>query len=192
MRLAHSFLPLSSLEDAGSMDYYMGCIGGEQGLAQLYLEAGMLHMEGVASAASLFANSGLDSVRLAESHSTSRHASSWDWNRDQEAARLFFERAHSLDPSIQLPTLPVAPTSHLKMPELDIADPDGSLASLEPSPPPKDQVPVLRRRHKNELFYLKEDADDSWYLYVPGLIGAGTAILVVCALGLTSWRRSHN
>lgn len=195
MRLSHSFLPpQSSQEDAGSMDYYVGCIGGEQGLAQLYLEAGMLHMEGVASAASLFATSGLASVRLAESHSNSHHATSWEWNKDQEAARLFFERAQALDPTIQPPTLPLAPISHLKMPELDIANPGGDLAShvSSSSPPTKNQVPIPRRRRKNELFYLKDDADDSWYLYVPGLIGAGTAILVVCALGLTSWRRSHN
>jgi hypothetical protein len=36
-----------------------------------------------------------------------------------------------------------------------------------------------------------EDVDSPWYLIIPGLVGAGTALLVVTAIGLSSWRRSQ-
>lgn len=35
------------------------------------------------------------------------------------------------------------------------------------------------------------DVDSPWYLIIPGLVGAGTALLVVTAIGLSSWRRSQ-
>ena len=35
------------------------------------------------------------------------------------------------------------------------------------------------------------DVDSPWYLIIPGLVGAGTALLVVTAIGFSSWRRSQ-
>ena len=36
-----------------------------------------------------------------------------------------------------------------------------------------------------------DDADGTWYLYLPGLVGAGTALLVVGLLSLQSWRKNQ-
>lgn len=36
-----------------------------------------------------------------------------------------------------------------------------------------------------------DDDDRTWYLYIPGLVGAGTALLVVGLLSLSSWRKSQ-
>ena len=35
------------------------------------------------------------------------------------------------------------------------------------------------------------DDDSTWYLYLPGLVGAGTALLVVGLLSLQSWRKNQ-
>ena len=35
------------------------------------------------------------------------------------------------------------------------------------------------------------DDDRTWYLYLPGLVGAGTALLVVGLLSLQSWRKNQ-
>ena len=57
---------------------------------------------------------------------------------------------------------------------------------------------VARRRRKEVALYdsrvAKDDIDDTWYFYVPGLVGAGTALLVVGivgALSLSSWSRRN-
>lgn len=63
---------------------------------------------------------------------------------------------------------------------------------------------LARRRRKNPegdlsssmmgSVHTDPDADDddrTWYLYIPGLVGAGTALLVVGLLSLSSWRKSH-
>ena len=36
-----------------------------------------------------------------------------------------------------------------------------------------------------------EEDDSTWYLYLPGLVGAGTALLVVGFLSFSSWRKSQ-
>jgi thiamine pyrophosphokinase len=39
-----------------------------------------------------------------------------------------------------------------------------------------------------------DNIEDAWYFYVPGLIGAGTALLVVGVVGVLSfstWRRNQ-
>ena len=36
-----------------------------------------------------------------------------------------------------------------------------------------------------------EDEDRTWYLYIPGLVGAGTALLIVGLLGLQNWRKNQ-
>jgi thiamine pyrophosphokinase len=41
----------------------------------------------------------------------------------------------------------------------------------------------------------RESDDNTWYLYLPGLIGAGTALLVVgvvSALSFSTWRKNQN
>jgi hypothetical protein len=64
------------------------------------------------------------------------------------------------------------------------------------------EVPVARRRRKKEELILvhdrgirrPDDIDNAWYLYIPGLVGAGTALLVVGvvgALSFSTWRRNQ-
>ena len=36
-----------------------------------------------------------------------------------------------------------------------------------------------------------DDDDNTWYLYLPGLVGAGTALLVVGFLSFSSWRKGQ-
>ena len=36
-----------------------------------------------------------------------------------------------------------------------------------------------------------EEEDNTWYLYLPGLVGAGTALLVVGFLSFSSWRKGQ-
>ena len=94
----------------------------------------------------------------------------------------------------------------LEMPTIDVA---------RPSDPP---LPPMRRRRKREPGYGyrygsddadaelsssmmesvhkepdmgAEDEDRTWYLYVPGLVGAGTALLIVGLLGLQNWRKNQ-
>ena len=70
-----------------------------------------------------------------------------------------------------------------------------SIGSRQTDPGP----PVVRRRKKREDALLKakadlDDMDSTWYLYVPGLVGAGTALLVVGivgALSFSTWSRRN-
>ena len=36
-----------------------------------------------------------------------------------------------------------------------------------------------------------DEDDNTWYLYLPGLVGAGTALLVVGFLSFSSWRKGQ-
>ena len=100
----------------------------------------------------------------------------------------------------------------LQMPSLDVATEQLAAAASEKnrrdstSPLQADQQPEpavkLRRRRQqaasaaaSDSMYDQDDEDNTWYLYLPGLIGAGTALLVVgvvSALSLSSWRKNQN
>lgn len=101
----------------GTLGYYFDRIGGAQGLAQLFLGAGLLHLEGAATPLLSSAYAGLSSLRspLVVSGSTghgygpgpSSSASGTEaWKRDREYARQYFERARVLVPSLDVPLLP--------------------------------------------------------------------------------------
>jgi thiamine pyrophosphokinase len=173
-------------------------MGGSSGLAQLYLEAGMLHLEGAASALLTSSSSSLSSLRVPVP-SSSGEGGTDAWQRDREAAGKYFERARLLQPSLDIPVLPPPggllshnPSEQLEMPSIDI---QSSYAS-EPA--------LTRRRRKTKeestsLFHKSEAKlddleDNTWYLYVPGLVGAGTALLVVgviSALSFSTWSRRN-
>jgi thiamine pyrophosphokinase len=175
----------------GTTPYYVRCLGGPSGLAQLYLEAGMLHLEGAASSLLASSSSSLSSLRLALP-TPSGESGTDAWKRDREAAGNFFERARLLQPSLDIPVLP----------------PPGGPISRSPSEPQLEMPsielhsePVRRRRKVKEetaLFDNRDvkldDLDNTWYLYIPGLVGAGTALLVVgviSALSFSSWSRRN-
>ncbi|KAH9928622.1 uncharacterized protein B0H18DRAFT_242953 [Fomitopsis serialis] len=102
----------------GTPGYYLDRIGGAPGLAELFLSAGILHLEGAAAPLLSSAYAGLSSLRtpLVVSGSTGRGnsfpASSTSpggtegWRRDRECARRYFERARALVPSLDVPLLP--------------------------------------------------------------------------------------
>ncbi|KAJ7727282.1 thiamine pyrophosphokinase [Mycena maculata] len=187
MKLVSQYLPLQATADLvesvkpaarGTTSYYVQCMGGSSGLAQLYLEAGMLHLEGAASALLMSSSSSLSSLRVALPIPSGEGGTD-AWKRDREAAGKYFERARLLRPSLDTPTLPPPglisrnPSEQLEMPSLE----------LHCSPEPARR----RRKLKEEttLFHNREakldDLDNTWYLYIPGLVGAGTALLVVGA-----------
>ncbi|KAI0671606.1 hypothetical protein C8Q78DRAFT_1145134 [Trametes maxima] len=279
--------PSSSLSIApGTEEYYLSRLGGASGLAQLFLAAGLLHLEGAANSLLASSYAGLSALRApltvsGTGSSVGPSSGGVDaWRRDRQQAALFFARAHSLNPTMDVPLLPAEPeseynsgaesgtgnadehassasspsqphpraqasgvaggtgersrtqrrrgdrhtrgsgatvTAQLEMPTLDVrraaASPDA------PFPP----IPSVRRRRPRArpttaLGQSGADADDddadlsssmlesvhaepdlgaggdddrTWYLYLPGLVGAGTALLVVGLLSLQSWRKNQ-
>lgn len=204
MRLTTHYLPSQSTYDfiesdehvtRGTTTYYLQCIGGPAGLASLFLEAGMLHLEGAAKPLLSSSYSTLSSIRMPPQLLTGEGGND-AWKRDREAASRYFDHARTLQPALDVPIIPLENTQELEMPSLE----------MHPSAPASvysgDSLPdtgVRRRRKKEEMTLKMDEAkademDDSWYLYVPGLIGAGTALLVVGvvgALSFSTWRRNQ-
>jgi hypothetical protein len=219
MRLASHYVPLESVPDPlptpsenatdqGRIAYYIQSVGGPPGVAQLYLEAGLLHLEGAASMLLASSYSPLSSIRLPSQsqyiHESSKDGSTAAWKRDREAARRYFDRARALCPTLEVPVLPVedkgstdddeATELGLRMPSVDLhtsseAGQARRRHTQREVPQNKDLVQVPQRVRRTD------DLEGAWYLYVPGLVGAGTALLVVGvvgALSLTSWRKNQS
>ncbi|KAJ7127047.1 hypothetical protein C8R44DRAFT_780295 [Mycena epipterygia] len=206
MKLVSNYLSLQATVDLaeaesekpitrGTTTYYAHCMGGSNGLAQLYLEAGMLHLEGAASALLTSSSSSLSSLRVAIPVPSGEGGTD-AWKRDREAAGMYFERARLLQPSLDIPILPPPgalisreSSEQLEMPSIEL---HSSQYSSEPA--------RRRRKLKEEttLFDNREakldELDNTWYLYIPGLVGAGTALLVVgviSALSFSTWSRRN-
>ncbi|KAF9450335.1 hypothetical protein P691DRAFT_665527 [Macrolepiota fuliginosa MF-IS2] len=219
MRLVSGYLPLSgsydfdslpeALTSRGTPAYCLQCIGGSRGLAQLYLEAGLLHLEGAASTLLSSSYSSLSSIRM-PLQSQVGESGTEAWKRDREAASKYFDRARSLQPDLDIPTLPQEGDARavggveLEMPSMDlgVSTPE-SVASGE-SVHTDAEPPLVRRRKKAKEEQLSasvvkkaqdaDDADGAWYYYIPGLVGAGTALLVVGvvgALSFSTWSRRN-
>lgn len=251
-----------SVPTRGTPEYYIFRLGGSQGLAQLFLAAGLLYLEGTATSLLSSSYAGLSSLRspFAMSGPPTSHVpgTSADgataWRRDRDQAARFFVRARALSPALDVPLLPAEETESedngsgadsgtelairpresrdksqqqqqqrtvrrkgvrssgqqqlekLEMPTIDVAR--EAAATHDPLPPP------MRRRRRKEVVYASDDADAelsssmmesvhrepdlgagdddrTWYLYLPGLVGAGTALLVVGLLSLQSWRKNQ-
>jgi len=221
MRLVSHYVPLHSLPDPlpasseasaehGRTPYYIHSLGGSPGLAQLYLEAGLLHLEGAASMLLTSSYSPLSSIRLPSQSQYLSDApeggSTAAWKRDREAARRYFKSAHVLCPTLEVPVLPVedeesldddddeATELGLRMPSVDLRAPSSEdnqprRRHTQEAPLSKDVVDIPQRARRTD------DLDGAWYVYVPGLVGAGTALLVVGVIGalsFSSWRRNQN
>jgi len=174
-------------------------------VAQLYLEAGLLHLEGSASMLLTSSYSPLSSIRLPSQSQyiseSSKDGSTAAWKRDREAARRYFDRARVLCPSLEVPVLPVedkVPTDDdeatelgLRMPSVDVrvsSEASQTRRRQKEGSQNKGLVEVPQRARRTD------DLEGAWYLYVPGLVGAGTALLVVGvvgALSFTSWRKNQ-
>uniref|UniRef100_A0A8H7XYQ4 CS domain-containing protein n=1 Tax=Psilocybe cubensis TaxID=181762 RepID=A0A8H7XYQ4_PSICU len=209
MRLVSHYLPLESTEEIvepvgkpapGSTAYYLHSIGGYRGLAQLYLEAGLLHLEGAASTLLAASYSTLASIRIPIQAQIGEGGTE-AWKRDREAAAEFFERARTLYPILDIPALPSDAGLELEMPIMHLTPsaPDSIQSKESHYEDSETEIPVVRRRRKREEEIVLEkpntdmdDYDNTWYLYIPGIIGAGTALLVVGivgALSFSNWSR---
>ncbi|KAF9266337.1 hypothetical protein L218DRAFT_897446 [Marasmius fiardii PR-910] len=181
----------------GTSAYYVQCVGGAKGLAQLYLEAGMLYLEGSASGLVCSSHStlSLSSIRLPlQSHPIDNGTQAW--RRDRVAASRLFERARALHPDLEIP--PLAPPS-----ELNVGDElEMPYIELNSGEAVSDRKEAVRRRKKQERDMLLDsrsakveaDMDNAWYMFVPSLVGAGTALVLVGVVGVlsfSSWSRRN-
>ncbi|KAF7796630.1 hypothetical protein EIP86_007812 [Pleurotus ostreatoroseus] len=228
---AHSMAPYAGQQTVpipGSLSYYLYHVGGAEQLAQLYLEAGLLYLEGTAPSLLSSSYAGLSSLRTPTMSATypqpSQRPSYLDvhmsgsaagsgstsgseaWRRDQEVARRFFDRARDLHPGLDVPLLPPSdsdpdssaqesPVSRgeqqLKMPTIEL--PDAREVGEK-------QLRKRQRQRKTETASVGAstesvsdrvsagDEDNTWYLYLPGLVGA---VLVVGFLSFSSWRKNQ-
>lgn len=196
---ASAHLVLDAEPEPGSGAYYLMRFGGVSGLARLYLEAGLLYLEGVADTylprSYTDTADGDSTLTLTAAEAA---AESEKWKQEKEIARRLFDRARMLDPHLDIPTLPVdepdLSKSELRMPDVSI-DTFGDL---------NDEKPRRRRRKQGESMVEQasrdsregsEDSDGTWYVWLPGIIGAGTALLAVGLIGamsIGSWRKSQN
>jgi thiamine pyrophosphokinase len=200
---SNDLLELSEKPIRGTTAYYAESVGGARGLAQLYLEAGLLHLEGAASTLLAASYSSLSSIRI-PLHGQIGEGGAAAWRRDREAAAKFFDSARALYPGLDIPALPSEGELELEMPAMNLGH---SASDTEPSKEEflTDSEPdaTLRRRRKaleKEQALLDkgkaglDEMEGPWYLYVPGIVGAGTALLVVGivgALSFSTWSRRN-
>jgi len=196
----------------GTVPYHHYCIGGVAGLARLYVEAGSMYLEGTAAILLSSTYSALSSIRSSTS-TVQADGGIAGWRRDRDFARKYFERARTLDPDLDVPIVPpeigdeLGSGTELLMPSIEIR----TTAGTRGTPAGGSATSKTRRRtgtvmgkgdmEESEILassMVKEsstmsagDVDSPWYLIIPGLVGAGTALLVVTAIGLSSWRRSQ-
>lgn len=199
----------------GTVPYHHHCIGGGAGLARLYVEAGSMYLEGTAGILLSSTYSALSSIRSSTS-TVQADGGIAGWRRDRDFARKYFERARTLDPDLDVPVVPpeigdeLGSGTELLMPSIEIK----TTAGTRGTPAGGSAASKTRRRtgtvmgkeqgrdlEESEILassMVKEsstmsagDVDSPWYLIIPGLVGAGTALLVVTAIGLSSWRRSQ-
>ena len=176
--------------DRGTTRYYVQCIGGKRGLAQLYLEAGMLHLDGAASTLLSSSYSSLSSIRIPATSQLTEGGSAL-WKRDREAAGQYFDRAREIAPDLDIPVLP--PNNPHLGDELEMPCIELQVEAAVPN------IDALRRRRRRDEKALLNDAskvndiDGAWYVYLPGIIGAGTALVVVGVIGALSfgWSRRN-
>lgn len=219
-----------TLPRRGTVEYYVHCIGGTTALAQLFIEAGFAHLDGIATKLLTTDYSPVDSLRESKTPAPAQRveSSTTIWKRDRMSARTYFERARKLAPNMDgtIPYLPEetdlrgvdrpgradpfdpfaelserATEQELQMPSIYVEQSrtirsDSGKEEVKP-----DSTVRMRKRRQqasNSLFDQagsNEEEDSTWYLYLPGLVGAGTALLVVSvvgALSFQSWRKNNN
>lgn len=191
MRLATHYVPphvlpaddLSTISEHDRRAYYIRALGGPPALAQLYLTVGLLHVEGTARSLLASSHAPLASIRLPEPMGSGGGNGTATWKRDRAAATCYFDRARTLAPDLDIPLLlpeaePQSETVKFEMPVIDL-------------PGKRELTPIRTARRQTA----EDDVDGTWYLYIPGLVGAGTALLVVGVVGvisLSNWRKNQS
>ncbi|KAI6026079.1 hypothetical protein EDC04DRAFT_2930185 [Pisolithus marmoratus] len=165
----------------------------------LYLEAGLLHLEGAVSVVLSASYATLSLIRVSPQPQP---------ENDRDAASRYFDHAHVMNLDLDVPVITdersgkTRSAHELEMPSLDIPHAPESAYSGEESMYSEQERVIQRRRQgrtKDELIFIddvrgKDDIDNAWYLYVPSLVGAGTTLLVVGVIGalsFSSWRRNQ-
>lgn len=208
---AHVHMLLDSEPEPKSGAYYLNRFGGVSGLARLYLEAGLLYLEGIAdnylphSHAAVDDNESslttkADAEKEKENEKEVELKESEKWKSEKHIARKLFDRARMLDHHLDIPNLPDSDAEDLTKSELRMPD-----VTLETTANAAEVEAKLRRRRRGrpgESMVEQangggsgEDSDSTWYVWLPGLIGAGTALLAVGLIGAMSignWRKSQN
>lgn len=174
--------------ESGYTDY-LRRIGGNPELAKIYLEVGVLYMEGLGST-------------LASSTTTLAHApfalglsefGPGAAGSDPDMAQRYFRRARSLDPTIEVPDLrsmrePLAGVD-LVMPSLDVEKSTGTIKDEYGSE--TSMISEGGRKRKVRRKSLDWDEKEEWSaLYLPGLLGAGLAIGIVGVMSVSWWRNN--
>ncbi|KAF5377373.1 hypothetical protein D9757_008037 [Collybiopsis confluens] len=207
-----SILDTDSEVQRGTQAYYLQSIGGRSGLARLYIEAGMLYLEGTASSLVSSSHSSLASIRMPlQPYGSIVGGGTEAWRRDRVAASRFFERARALQPGLDIPALPLSgpgSAEELKLElELQVQMPSIDLDGTRRTDILTDAHGGNRRRRQKENFAREQeeksqsaliektssDMDSAWYMLLPGLVGAGTALVVVGVVGVLSlsWSRRN-
>jgi hypothetical protein len=200
----------------GTAAYHYYCVGGGAGLARLYVEAGSLYLEGAASILLSSTYSTLSSIRSSTS-TVQADGGIAGWRRDRDFARKYFEMAKNFDPDLDVPVVPPeigeepGSGTELLMPSMEIKTTVGKKGTSEGGSTTSrtrrtgtvkgwgkrgevGESEILAPSIVKESSTMStgyDDVDSPWYLIIPGLVGAGTALLVVTAIGLSSWRRSQ-
>ncbi|KAI5990705.1 hypothetical protein EDC04DRAFT_2614127 [Pisolithus marmoratus] len=158
----------------GTLSYYVQCIGGAAGLGQLYLEAGLLHLEGAASCRALrfICNIIIEA-----------------WQRDRDAASRYFDRVRAMNSNLDVPVITdersgqTRSVHELETPSLDIPHHHSASASAysgEGSMYSEQKRVVLTKKAGTG------EGRVDLHRRCQGLVGAGTALLVVGAIGALS------
>ncbi|KAI6011840.1 hypothetical protein EDC04DRAFT_2609708 [Pisolithus marmoratus] len=153
----------------------------------LYLEAGLPHLEGAVSVVLSASYATLSSIRVPLQPQPENGAEAWYL----DVPVITDERSGK-----------TRSVHELEMPSLDILHAPESAYSGEESMYSEQERVIRRRRQgrtKDELIFVddvkgKDDIDNAWYLYVPSLVGAGTALLVIGVIGalsFSSWGRNQ-
>ncbi|KAI6039984.1 hypothetical protein EDC04DRAFT_2602849 [Pisolithus marmoratus] len=126
-------------------------------LGQPYLEAGLLHLEGATPIVLSASYATLSSIRIPTQPQPENGAEAW--KRDRDAASRYFDCARAMNSDLDIPI---------------ITDERSGQTRQEWA--------------KDELIFIddvkgKDNMDNAWYLYVPSLVGAGTALLVIGVIG---------
>ncbi|KAG8906388.1 hypothetical protein FRB99_006983 [Tulasnella sp. 403] len=192
MKLATVYLPLHTTPQRSAVipeergyPIYLQRLGGNQELAKLYRQAGILYLEGLGP--SLSASTSM----LSHSPFSLGDLEHGTIGADPETAQRYFRRARVLDPSIELPDLPMRSGREVLgdsgtpfvMPSMGVEISTATLKDGESSRERKE-----RRRRDDTAWNLVDDREEWSSLYLPGIVGAGLAIGIVGIMSVSWWR----
>ncbi|KAI6039768.1 hypothetical protein EDC04DRAFT_2867917 [Pisolithus marmoratus] len=151
--------------------------------AELYLEAGLLHLEGAASVVLSASHAALSLIRVPPQPQP---------EQDRDAASCYFDCARAMNSDLDVPVImderskQTRSVHELEMPSLGILH-----CHSAPESTYSGEGSIKQGWTKDELIFIddvkgKDDIDNAWYLYIPSLVRAVTALLAAGAIGTLS------